>query len=383
MGKRELLLIIAFAVVGTVVYQITAPPPGPNERSLSISRILDAIRREVRGNRARAEATTTTSHAIDASTSEMFMRGLGDVQIAGEDRADIETTVRVVSNGYDEAEAKKLAGESVLLVDRAAGTVSFRMSYPSGGRQTATIVMKVPSRLRVRAEGTSRLGIGSVAAVELPGARNETTIRQVAGRVVVTHRAGRLTIEDVASLKLSARGDEVTLKRVRGDATISLLNAELTASALGGPVDIDAQSSEVTFEDGPGTRGPIRMNASAGAIVVKGLRTDTRIDGRNTPIEVEMAAAAPVAIYNEGDELIELTPPPSGFRLDALAIDGRITPEAELRRLGIAIEAAADHREQRAVGEVKGGGPSVTLRANRGSISIGGRGAPKDEKVER
>ena len=32
MGKRELLLVLVFVIVGAVVYQATAPPPEPGTR---------------------------------------------------------------------------------------------------------------------------------------------------------------------------------------------------------------------------------------------------------------------------------------------------------------------------------------------------------------
>ena len=37
MGKRELLLIFCFVIVGVVIYQATARPPAPGERGLSLS----------------------------------------------------------------------------------------------------------------------------------------------------------------------------------------------------------------------------------------------------------------------------------------------------------------------------------------------------------
>ena len=46
MGKRELLLIVCFVIVGAGVYQVTAPEPGPGQRGFSFSRFLEAARRE-------------------------------------------------------------------------------------------------------------------------------------------------------------------------------------------------------------------------------------------------------------------------------------------------------------------------------------------------
>ncbi len=67
MGKRELLLVAAFVIVGALVYQFTAPPPAPGERSFSLSQLIGNVRRQVRGNRAQADTTTTTDHPVAAA----------------------------------------------------------------------------------------------------------------------------------------------------------------------------------------------------------------------------------------------------------------------------------------------------------------------------
>ena len=95
-----------------------------------------------------------------------------------------------------------------------------------------------------------------------------------------------------------------------------------------------------------------------------GLRTDTRIDGRDTRIVVTIDQPAPVAIYNEAEEPMDVTLPAGGFQLDALATDGRLTvPE------GLA-DVKTTENEQRASAVIGGGGPTLTLRAKRGNITI-------------
>ena len=46
MGKRELLLIAVFVVVGTGVYQMTAPAR-PGVSGFSLSRLLEHVRSEI------------------------------------------------------------------------------------------------------------------------------------------------------------------------------------------------------------------------------------------------------------------------------------------------------------------------------------------------
>src|SRR5205085_11575363 len=93
----------------------------------------------------------------------------------------------------------------------------------------------------------------------------------------------------------------------------------------------------------------------------EGLRTEARIDGRNTATDVTLAAPAPVTIYNLGE--IRVTGPPGGYTLDAVATEGRIALEdGDLK----ASEGADPH----VTGSIRGGGPTLTLRATRGSITL-------------
>ena len=95
-----------------------------------------------------------------------------------------------------------------------------------------------------------------------------------------------------------------------------------------------------------------------------GLRSETRIDGRDTRIDVTIDEPAQVAIYNEQEEAMEVTLPAGGVQLDALAVDGRLAVPPGL------LEVKTTENEQRAAGAIGGGGPTVTLRSSRGDIRI-------------
>jgi hypothetical protein len=381
MGKRELLLITAFLIVGAVVYQATAPPAGPNERSFSFSGIVEHIRREMRGNRANAEATRVIKHELGAGMNEVRIAGTyGELTITGEDRPDIEVRFRVSSNGYDEAEARRFVEQSELKADRTEGALRFTSVYPTGGRQRAFLTLLVPSRLNVRVDqGSPRTTVSNVAGLDMPGVRGETALKKIAGRVTVNHRGGRINIEDIATLKFTGRGSDATVTRVRGDASFSLQSGELTATSIRGPIDLESQNADITFRKLDEAQGPLRVNATAGSVTLEGLRGDARIDGRNTEIDIAMSKPGAVAVYNEGDEPIEITPPSGGFVIDALATEGRITVPDDLRSQ-LSMRGDEDGKERRANGSVRGGGPTITLRANRGDITIRAREIPKSER---
>jgi hypothetical protein len=68
-----------------------------------------------------------------------------------------------------------------------------------------------------------------------------------------------------------------------------------------------------------------------------------------------------VTIYNLGE--IRVTAPPGGYALDAGTTEGRITIEdGDVK--------PTEGSDPRAVGPVRGGGPTLTLRATRGAITV-------------
>jgi hypothetical protein len=379
MGKRELLLVVGFIVFGALVYQLTAPPAQAGEQSFSVSRLVESVRRHVRGNRATTELTTHVTYPLAPGTDELRVAlthgGAQSVTIAGEDRADIEAELRVWSNGYDDAEAQELAKATTLKPVEGAGSLSIDLLYPGPGQQRANLTLKVPSRLRVQiVEYGGRLAIAGTADVELLKTRGQAEVKEISGRVSGTHRGGDLNISDVGSLKLTTRGTDVRLVKIHGDATIQTQGGELRGSEIAGPLDVDANATDITFEQLEKAKGPIRVTAVAGSITMRGVASDVRIDSRNAEVEVVMDKAAPLAIYNEGNDPITVTPPSTGYELDLLATTG-----GRIRLPDGVLEVKSDHSEERAAGAVHGGGPTITLRANRGDIVVRTPDAPKHE----
>ena len=371
MGKRELLLVVCFVIVGVVVYQVTAPAPAPGDRGLSLGRLIEAARREVGGNRALAELTTTAVHRLPPELGELRITGpISEVSVQGEERTDVESTLYVNSRAYNDEEARTYARQSVLVADQTASALILRMEFPTPGRQRATLKLKVPTRLRIRVEpGSGMLVVSNVAAVEISGTRGEAKLSRIAGRVEISHRGGEVTIADAGTVEFNGRAGSLNVSAIRGDARIKMEGGgEITGADLAGVVDIESRNTEVTLEKLEATHGPIRVTAIGGSVKLQGLKAEARIDVRNAELRVVMAGAAPVAIYNENAN-VALAPPPGGFTLDALVIDGNVTPADRLGQLGLRATREGD-KESRVVGAVKGGGPTITVRSTRGDLEL-------------
>lgn len=377
MGKRELLLIVAFAVVGVIVYQVTAPAPPAGSRSVTVGGLLEKMRRAARGNRSSAEITSTQNHRIETAVTDLRLRlRTATIRVEGEERPDVAVELRAWSNGYDDAEAQSLAKQTVLKLDPAGGVLIATIQYPDPGQQRATVTLKVPARLRVRVDESGPATISGVAALELGAVRGETSISRVAGAVSGTHRFGELTLSQVGTVKMTTQASEAKIEGVR-DVAITARGGEIRVTGATGAIEIDSNQTDVTLEKIETVTTPLRINANGGTVRVNGLRTEARIDGRNTDIEIVMDKAVPLAVYNEGDQDIELTPPPGGYRLDALVRDGRLTPPDLLTALGLSPVTSEDGNEVRATGAIAGGGPTITLRATRGDIVLRPRSTEK------
>ena len=387
MGKRELLLIAVFALVGFGVYQFTAPPSDPSKPGFSLSRILNEVRREVRGNRESAEGRKITTIPVPGTVREIRLAsGSTAVTIVGEDRTDVHADLFVRSNGYDKAEAESLvkATHDLFKTDEAGALLILTVEFPRGGQQTATLTLKVPAHLGMRMDAKSgAFTATNVASLAIGTSRGATTVSKIPGAVSLSQRASALTIDDVGSLRLqTAAAVEARITNVRGDATFNLTGGELRGSQFGGGLEVEARNAEVHLEQLDKVRGPVRINATGGEVSLKGLRAETRIDGRQTEIVVDQADAVPLAIYNEGSDPIELTTPGGGFKVDALSVDGPLTVDEKLTKTGITVTAppsdapagnGGGRQESRAAGVVRGGGPTITLRAGRGGIVLKAR----------
>ena len=378
MGKRELLLAAVILVVGVVVYQFTAPPGDPSKPGFSFSRILNEIRREVRGQREFAEDTKRATVAVADTVREIRLDALLStaVTIIGEDREDIEAEFHVRSNGYDVDEAKRLAGESTLKTDAAGALLILRTDYPEAGRQTGRLTLKIPSRLGVRTDGKSGvMKISRVESVAIGTARGNTELADIHGHVAVTQRGSQITIQNVGSVRLQTFSAEVKLVNVRGDTTLNVQGGEFVAEQLLGALEMESRNSEMRFERLEKLRGPVRLNAVGGEIWVSGLTVEARIDGRDTQIRVEPAIPIVLSVYNT-EEDVDITLPSGGLRLDLLATEGDIeVPDGLKERLTITpppgdAAAPVGRTEHRVSGDLFGGGPLVTVRVTRGEIIL-------------
>ena len=370
MGKRELLLIAAFAVLGVVVYQVSAPASAPGSEGAGLSAIWHNLQRHVKGNQATAAADSTESALADGVRElRITIARSSTITITGEDRHDVSATLHVTARGFDDQEARASSTAIRLRLERAGDAIVVRTEMAGSRPRSAppaqvTIALRVPRQLAVRVEPNSgALAIANVAALDVMGARGELRASSIAGTATITHASGPLTIDGCGSLKLTNRGGAATVRNVAGTTSIDPTGGGVTIDRVTGPLDVDSRGADVTLSGLDALEAPLRINAVGGRLGIDGLRTETRIDARNAPVELSLAAPAAVTVYSTAQD-IAITPASGGYTLDAVATDGRVTiADADLH-------ASESNGDSRASGPVRGGGPALVLRATHANIDV-------------
>ncbi|HEX6464700.1 MAG TPA: hypothetical protein VFZ98_09615, partial [Vicinamibacterales bacterium] len=230
MGKRELVLVAVFALLGIVVYQFTAPPPPPGSVGFSVSGVIRNLRRGVRGPRETASADSSQTAAVAPSVTELRLNigRVSDVTITGEDRTDVAASLHVEGHGFDATEAAAVAHGPRVKIETSAGTVTVSLDTTGAPQVSRTqplpmlsLKLAVPQRLTVRAEPhIGHFVVTNVAAMDAASSRGETKISGLTGSLRLTHVSGNLEISGVGSLKLTTRNSHGNVKNVTGEATI-------------------------------------------------------------------------------------------------------------------------------------------------------------------
>ena len=363
MGKRELLIIAAFVVVGVVVYQLSAAPPAEGGRRFSLATLMDRFREESVGRRASATVKTDGTIPLDASTSEARISSVARVTVRGESREDIGYTLNVEAWGPDEATAHQTALRTTLTTDVIGTVLALRANAPREGRQVVSLEVRVPARLKVRVEATqggARLHASGLSDLQLD-ASGEVRLTGITGSVSGTHRNGVLAIADSASIDLALQNSEATFERTRG-TRITTRNGHCRITDATGAVEITTQNDEVRLV---APRGPVRVTGSGGSLEIESPGDAVHVDTRRTSVDVTLARAVPLTILTTDEPLRLLLRDTPSFQLDAIATEGG-TISAE--PLGVTTETTNEERRVRHT--VNSGSIPVALRNRRGTIVI-------------
>lgn len=320
MGKRELLIIGAFIVIGLVAYQFSAPPAA-EDRGFSFSRLIESMREEVRGDPGTATWVTTGTIPLSADIAELRIPSISrGVTVTGEERTDILYELSTSSNGPDDERALQYAKAVKLLHDDLGITIDLDVFYPDEASQWVSLVLKVPTRLAVRVSGRSvPAHVVDVASVDFNNVIGDVSVEGISGLVEGSHRSGRLTVERAGRVDLTLQSSRARFRSIQNGVVITARNGEAEVEESNGPIEIEQTGVSVLVRS-PG--GRVRIGGSGGEVRVIGPRAEVQIETRRTEVEIELTRAVPVSVITTEDTLRLVLAEDVAVLFDGAAEDG-------------------------------------------------------------
>jgi len=217
--------------------------------------------------------------------------------------------------------------------------------------------------------------------VELYTEHGDASVEKIKGDAALQVRSGSVAAKEVTgNLQINGVLRDGTISDVGGtlDFDVRLFTGDVQLSRLARPFHVksltfDLQSAKLDGDlslrhgdlRGNGIVGPLKLSTRSAEVRLEDVSGDVSVDNRNSVVELqakEPLGNIDITNVNSGIEL-EL-PRNANFVLDAENRDGNIDVS------DFSVNVDNNRRDASAHGTVGKGGPSVHLRATRGTIQI-------------
>ena len=362
MGKRELLLIGVFLVLGMGVYQMTAPAPKPGQEGFSLSRILSHIRSEIQGEDAQASVDRKAQAAADSAVTHLTLPEFrGALTLIGEERDDVAVELTGTMVGIDDTVAKTRAAGTLLALETSDEEITVKITRPdeTPRLRNAELRVRVPKRFAVTLEFRGEAELRGVAEVKFQAARGRTNVREV-GAVRGEYVNGELEVMAVGEIDLKTQRTQVRIDGVKKSLALESMHGEVRIQRVAGEMKLQLDRVECEADKILG-RTTVRMEH--GNLTLRGITAATEITGDGAGLELIMASAVPLSATTTNDGLmVEL--PKGGVTIDAM------TQHGQLRLPDRTTTVEESDGERRIATDLHGGGPTLRLRNENADIVI-------------
>ena len=363
MGKRELLLIGAFVIVGVVAWRLTAPAT-PQGEGFSITRAWEQLRANMRGEHVSSDARRTALLAVPAGARAVAVDGFtGNLWVSGEDRADISAELSGSVFGGDQAEAAARAGEVSLSLEPAGDRVAVKVRMPAMRRRSRIeLRLRVPASLGVVVRDTrGPVEIRSVASAEIDSRMGDLTVADVKGAVKGQHRGSNVELSRVGSVEFESRMGDVRVDRVAGLVTLGAEGGNTEVRDVAGKLELTTKRADLDLDR---IAGEVVINAADGHVELRHVQAAVTFQGERARFTVALDKASAVTATSE-DAAVELEIPASvQVSFDLGAEDGRVVVPEGLP----AVTTADRHESLQTSADPKA--PVVKVRTVRENVTI-------------
>jgi len=364
MGKRELLIILAFVLVGGGIYQLTVVHRD-TDRPFSFATALENLRPGAR--RDRATATVSRSGRIPAppGVTEIRVAGLTTVVLVGEDRPDVAYEVAIEANGRDVDAARKIAQSTDVITDQAGSALGLNVRSLQPGRWSSTGTLRVPRAWLVTIEGSNKADVADLGGVYLHRMTGEAHLRGIRGEVTGSYRNGKLSVVDADRIDLLLVQSQAEVAKVRDSVRLGFRGGSAKLSSISGTATIEGDDYEVSIVE---PAAPLRLSGAHAKVRIDRPRASVRADMRWSKVFVELDRALPLAITTTEERLeVQLDDDSLPITINARTIDGGTIDASTLH-----LSPETHERDSTLTHHVEGGA-EIVLRNQRDVIVIAKR----------
>jgi hypothetical protein len=368
MGKRELLLLVVFVVLGVGVYQVTAPAAPADGPGFSIGRFVQFAKAHFHGAREHRTVTRTAALTPAAEVTAVDVGEFrGAVVIEGSDREDVEVRLEANLAGVDkeDLDAAEKALELTLESHGPIASVGVKFDHP-GRRPRFELRVAMPKGMTAQLTRRSSAEVRGVAGLHLVDFEGELTTEAIAGPITGELEDARAEFGAGATLDLRTRNG-----RLRAEApeavTIDGSRGSIEIVDAAGPVTLKTDYVRMEVR---GTGGPVTVTGEGGVIELREVTHPLTIEAVRLTVTAELESAVPTTITIEGDTVEVTLPREGGVQLDASIEDGPL-------RVPDGFTPTKTERKEWVTAAVAGGGPLVKIAVDRGELKVRSRVAPE------
>lgn len=366
MGKRELLLLVVFVVLGVGVYQVSAPAAPADAPGFSLSRLFQMAKAHLHGPQVRRTVTRTSTLAVARDVETLDLGDIrGNISVEGTDSADVSVRLEAMLGGMDDADVdrQEKAVQLEMKVDGSTAILSLH-SRAEGPRPRYDVRVEMPKRLKLRLAGRGTAEVSGIAGLELDEYRGELTTETISGPITGDIRDARAEFGAGANLDLDTRN-----ARVRADGPASVnLRSDRGSVDIVDPKGAVAIKTDFCRMDIRGTGGPVTITGEGGTIDLRDVAHPLTIEADRLTVSAELAAPVATTIV-VGDDTVDVTlPRQGGVQLEASIEDGALRVPADLT-------TTKNERTESVSAAIAGGGPVVKLVVKEGELRIRTRAA--------
>lgn len=288
---------------------------------------------------------------VGAPASVSIVAGSGDVTVTRGAAGVVVVRGRITAKGWGaggdaEAAVRKVEQQPPIAQQGDAVTIGKIEDEAIARQVSISYEVSVPEATDL----TARSGSGDVA------------VRGVGRDASLSTGSGSITAADIGgALSATTGSGDLNVDRVRGQLRMKSGSGSIRATGAGEAVSADTGSGDVRVEVA-GT-GEVSASSASGDVAVTGARGALRARSASGDLTVEGTPTASWEMRSASGDVLLTLPGTAAFALDARTSSGRIDSKAPVTVQG---ELARGTLR----GDVRGGGPLVSVSTNSGNITI-------------